>query len=73
MYADICSWWCMYICVVHESSHVFGGGCVTCIYYGELGIYYFLVVFGGACMCMWCMYPDICSWWCMWNIFVCGA
>ena len=111
MYADICSWWCMYMYVVHESSYVFGGGCGTCIYYGELGISYF---FGGIwwcmyvyvvhvcshmflvldvahifvmvhvfthlpfwwylvvhvcvccpCMCLWCMYADICSWWCI--------
>ena len=59
MYADICSWWFMYIYVVHESSCVFGGGCGTCIYHGELGISYFLVVFGGACMCMWCMYAHM--------------
>ena len=35
---------------------------------GQLGISYILVVFGGAhvfggaCMCMWCMYGHICFW-----------
>ena len=32
---------------------------------GQLGISYILVVFGGACMCIWCMNPYICFIFCI--------
>ena len=32
---------------------------------GQLGISYILVVFGGACMCIWCMYAHICFIFCI--------
>ena len=34
---------------------------------GQLGICYILVVFGGACMCKWCMYTHILTWFCLFS------
>ena len=33
----------------------------------QLCIYYILVVFGGACMCKWCMYTHILTWFCLFS------
>ena len=66
----------VYVCGAWILTYVFGGGCGTCIYYGGCGTYIcygacmyicsILVVFGGASMCMFCMFVymvHVC--WCM--------
>ena len=53
MYPDICSWWCMYVYVVHESSDMFSVVDVTHVF---IIVHVYIHLLSGTYVCMWCMY-----------------